>query len=394
MKDTIRVVLIDPMDESRAELQELVSGLGSVWLTEVVRAYGSASKSVAEQLPHLALVNLDADPGAGIALMGELARSHPSLAVLPASRLRDGELILRAIRAGAREFLPLPAEPHEVLGAFGRLVHPSSSGVPGRLGGQVISVLGASGGVGCTSLAMNLATILARNTAQAVTLADFDLFLGTVDACLDILPTYTLLEVAQNSERLDLTLLKRSMTRHESGLYVLPRPVALEDSEKIDPEALRRVIGLLKAMCSTVVIDASKAIQASDFVAFEASDVILVVVQLELNCLRNTARLLHLFRQIDGMIERVKIVVNRAGSRWLEISPKKAEEVLNLPIFWEVPNGPNDFIKARARGVPLEAIAPKSPVLKSLRELAAKFEDGAKSEKPAARLGRFAASFF
>ncbi len=395
MKDMIRVVLIDPQDETRGTLQQLLVGLGSVWLTEVCPRYSSAVKAVTEQLPHLAIVNLDSDPEASIQLVGELARVHPSLAILPASETRDGTMILRVMRAGAREFLSLPTDPHEVLAAIGRLVQASTpGGGSSRLGGRVFTVLGASGGVGCTSLAVNLATTLASETTHSVALADFDLLMGVVDACLDIAPVYTLLEVAQNSDRLDLTLLKRSMTRHESGLFVLPRPIALEDAAKIDPEALRRVIGLLKAVCSTVVIDASKALQASDFVAFESSDLILLVVQLELNCLRNSARLLQLFRQMEGMIERVRIVVNRDGSREFEISARKAEEVLNLPVSWQIPNAVKEFASARARGVPLSAVAPRSPALRAIQAMVKSFEGAQEGQRPAPRLSRFAASFF
>ena len=98
-----------------------------------------------------------------------------------------------------------------------------------------------------TSVAVNLATTLAVAKEQETILLDFDLIFGSVDACLDIVPDNTLYTVLQNFERLDLTLLKRSMTRHASGLYVLPHPTAIEEAAKIDPETLQRLLGLLKA---------------------------------------------------------------------------------------------------------------------------------------------------
>ena len=109
-------------------------------------------------------------------------------------------------------------------------------------------------------------------------------------------------------------LLKRSMTRHGSGLYVLPHPTDFEEAARIDPEALGRLLGLLKALFNTVVIDASKALQSSDLMAYETSDVILVVTQLDLVVLRNTARLLTLFRQTERLAGRVKLIVNRVSS--------------------------------------------------------------------------------
>ena len=116
-------------------------------------------------------------------------------------------------------------------------------------------------------------------------------------------------------------------------------PPSIQEAAAIDPETLRRLFGLLRAAFSTVVIDTSKGLQSSDFAAFEISDVIIVVVQLDLLCLRNTSRLLGLFREYDGIIDRVKLVVNRSDSWECQINPKKAEEILKMPVSWSIPIG-------------------------------------------------------
>src|SRR5689334_16923087 len=115
MMDAIRVVLIDPIDDSRQALRHLLEGLGSTSLAEVCASYADAARAVAEHAPDLALVVLDGDAEAAVGLVQELTRAHPGRAILPASRARDGNLILRAIRAGAREFLTLPADPQDLL---------------------------------------------------------------------------------------------------------------------------------------------------------------------------------------------------------------------------------------------------------------------------------------
>src|SRR5262249_13525495 len=178
-------------------------------------------------------------------------------------------------------------ELHEIVGRLFR--SREASPVAGVRGPQIIAVTGAAGGVGCTTLAVNLATSLASTREDETILLDFDLMFGSVDACLDIIPDNTLYNVVQNIDRLDLTLLKRSMTRHGSGLYVLPHPVALEDAAKVDPETLRRLLGMLKAAFPRLVIDTSKGLQSSDFVAFEMADIIVMVIVLDLTCLRNSA---------------------------------------------------------------------------------------------------------
>lgn len=397
MTSMTRVVLVDPHDESRQTLQRLLGGISSVWLAEICASYATAAKSIAENNPDITIVTLDSDPEQAVALISSTMRANPAAVVLPASRNRDSETILRVIRAGAREYLSLPASVDELLSTIERLVPADrAAGANNRRGSQVITITGAAGGIGCTTLAVNLATTLAKDPTQSVVLADFDLLTGSVDTCLDIISDQTLLEVVQNVDRLDLTLLKRTLTRHSSGLYVLPHPVALEDLAKIEPDGLRRAVGLLKAAFSTVIIDASKALQASDFVAFEMSDVILLVVELELACMRNTTRLLQLLRQYDRLADRIRVVVNRAGSSVTEISLKKAEETLSLPVSWQLPNAFKTVSRARSKGITLEAEANGSRIHRTILEIAneLRLPQGSESSQAKPRRGRFAALFF
>ena len=183
------------------------------------------------------------------------------------------------------------------------------------------------------------------------------------------------------------------MTRHPSGLYMLPHPTAMEDSAKLDPDALRRVLMMLKAAFPTVIIDTSKGLQSSDFLAFEMADVILMVVQLDLTCLRNTARLLHLFHQFEGLTERVRLIINRVGSHESEISLKKAEETLRMPISWHIPNATKVFHAARAKGVPIDTVAPGSRAHQSILEIARTLRPFPVPEEAKPRRGLFAAFF-
>lgn len=394
MKDAIRVLLVDPNDDSRRALQNLLGGISTVWLAETCTAYQGMAKRVAEIAPELVLVNIDSDPEQAVFLIQSITQSNPSVTVLPASRAPDSTILLRVIRAGAREFLTLPTQASEVNDILSRLFNrqADASAATDRAP-QVIAVTGAAGGVGCTSLCVNLATSLARSNTTEVILADFDLLFGCVDACLDIVTNNTLFTVVQNIDRLDLTLLKRSVTRHSSGLFVLPHPTAMEDAAKIDPDVLRRVLMLLKAAFPAVVLDTSKGLQTSDFLAFEMADVILMVVQLDLTCLRNTARLLHLFQQFDGLSEKVKLVVNRTGSNDTEISPKKAEETLKKPIEFNIPNATKVYRAARAKGVPIDEVAPGTRPHQAILSVARALRPSAAVAEGKPRKGLFAALF-
>ena len=252
---------------------------------------------------------------------------------------------------------------------------------------------GAAGGIGCTTLAVNLAASLAAAKEHETILIDLDLLFGSVDVCLDIAMDHTLSHVIDNFERLDLTLLKRSIPRHASGLYVLPHPESPQEIAAIVPETLRRFFGLLRAAYDTVVIDTSKGLLSSDFTAFEMSDVILVVVQLDVACLRNTSRLIRLFREFDGLADRVKLVVNRAGSFDSEISQKKAEETLKMPICWQIPNAARSFQDARIKGVPIAEVAKGSRPHHVFLEIARSIGPAAALAESKPKRGLFAAFF-
>jgi pilus assembly protein CpaE len=393
MKDLIRIILIEPNGESRDALRRLLGTIGGFWVAEALESYRGAATRVGEVVPDLTIVALDHDPQQAIELIAAVTKANPQATVLPASRHSDSGLILRSIRAGAREFLTLPTEPAEVLEITGRLLQGREElQAPASRNRQVIAVTGASGGVGVTSIAVNLAAALAAAKEHETLLLDLDMVFGSVDAALDIVTDHTLYTVLQNFERLDATLLKRSMTRHASGLYVLPRPHAIEEIAKVDPDTLHRLLGLLKATFSTVVIDTSKGLQSSDFAALEIADEILVVVQLDLTCLRNTARLIGLFQQFDGLVDRVKLVANRAGSSDTEISQAKAEETLKMPISWQIPNATKILQAARIKGVPIADAAkgsrPHQVFLEMARAMRPPAEEPAKPRK-----GFFAALF-
>ena len=140
--------------------------------------------------------------------------------MLVVSSSNDGSLILQAMRAGAKEFLTQPVRIEDLLAPWGGSASVASAAARSRpRGSQVIAVAGATGGVGTTSLAVNLGCVLAKDDRNSVALVDLDLCLGDADVFLDTIPDYTLVDVAQNVTRLDFTLLKRSLTKHSSGLY-------------------------------------------------------------------------------------------------------------------------------------------------------------------------------
>ncbi len=371
MSDTLRISICDPNEKSRENLKRYLIGMDRVWLEADCSRYEFFSEIVDQTNVDAVLIDIDSNEERALQLISGLKVSHPKCAVIAISGRTDGQLILRAMRSGAAEFLTAPIQIEELIGALDR-VQASNSGASRSKSGTIIAVAGASGGVGCTSVAVNLACSLARNPNNSVVLVDLDLSLGDADVFLDSIPDYTLLDVAQNIARLDLAMLRKSLTKHESGVYLLPRPIHLDDMDGISTEDFKKVLALLKASFSHLVIDLSKSFGRLDIVAMQMAEQILMLTQLDLPCLRNVVRLLASLDARGGISDRIKIVVNRAGLDKSAISTNHAEETINREIFFRIPNNYGVIAESRNNGIPLVTHAPKAAITLAINELADK----------------------
>lgn len=370
MSNVLRLAIVDPDDSNRESIKSMLLGIDVVWLEAECSRYEFFPDIVEQTNPDVGVVSIDQDPEKALALISKLQAT--SCNVLVVSSSNDGSLILRAMRAGASEFLTQPLTVDELVAALDRIhLQRSGGGTDAVRGCTAIAIAGASGGVGSTSLAVNLGCALASDEANSVALVDLDMALGDADVFLDTIPDYTLVDVAQNVSRLDFALLKKSMTKHSSGLYLLPRPVQLQDAPLVEPEDLRRVIGLLKASFSHVIFDLSKAYSALDMVALEESRHALLVTQLDLPCLRNVVRLMISFDEWEGLKEKTRIVVNRVGLDAGQIGLKKAQETIGREVFWKIPNDYRVMVEVRNNGIPLLEHAPKAGLTQAVLGLAA-----------------------
>jgi pilus assembly protein CpaE len=371
MSNVLRLAIVDPSDSSRTQLKNMLLGMDIVWLEAECSRYEFFADVVAQTKPDIGVIGIDTNPDKALKLLEQLRELVPECALLVVSSSTDGQLILRAMRGGAREFLTQPVKVEDLLGALDRISAAKFGTGDGR--GRtchVIAVCGATGGVGTTSVAVNLGCVLSREERNSVVLVDLDMALGDADVFLDSIPDYTLVDVAQNISRLDFTLLKRSLTKHSSGLYLLPRPVQLQDVAHVTPDDLTRVLGLLKATFTHMILDLSKSYTELDMVALKSAKDILLVTQLDLPCLRNVVRLMLSFNEVEGLKDKVKLVVNRMGLDSGAISLKKAQETIGREIFAQLPNDYKTMVEVRNNGVPLIDQAPRAALTQAVISLA------------------------
>ncbi len=394
MRDVQRLAIVDPADATREPLRNMLLGLESVWLEAECSRYEFFLDVIRQSMPDVTIIALDADHAKALQLIAQLAQECPSMPILAVSGRGDGQSILQALRSGAKEFLTAPVVLEELLTALQRLqrtrVNAEGVTVNGTARNEtvVIAVAGARGGVGSTSLAVNIGCTLAQDPQNSVALIDLDLALGDADVALDLMPDYTLADVALNIERLDMTFLRRSLSKHSSGLSLLPHPVQMEDVGLIREEHLQRVIGLLRASYTHLVLDLSKGFNLTDVMALRMADAILLVSQLELTSLRNTVRILLTLGADPALGDKVRVVLNRVGSD-ADIGLKKAEDTIGRPVFWQIPNDARAMIESRNAGIPLLQHAPRSKIQQSIAGLAQALSGRAEAAPAPAKKSRF-----
>jgi pilus assembly protein CpaE len=378
MKDLLRIAIVDPNDTTRDELRTVVLGMETVWLEAECSRYEFFFDVIQQSAPEVVIISLDSDQGKALALIANVSQAAPNMPILAVSARGDGQAILQALRSGAREFLTAPVVLEDLIKALRRLTPRSTNSdsnngtsADPRYESQVIAVLGSRGGVGCTSVAVNIGATMAQDPNNSPALIDLDLALGDADVALDLIADYTLADVALNIDRLDMAFLRRSLSKHSSGVSLLPHPVQMEDANLVREEHLQRMISLLRSSYTHLILDLSKSFSMTDVTALRASDHILLVAQLELSSLRNVVRMLMALDADEHMGPKVKIVLNRVGSE-CDINKSKAEETIGRPVYWEIPNEPKVILESRNQGIPLVQHAPKSKVQLAIAGLVTK----------------------
>jgi pilus assembly protein CpaE len=286
----------------------------------------------------------------------------------------DPDILLGALKVGAGGFFPQPVNKEEVRNALLKLkgqrdLTPASKVPPRR--GKIIDVFGAKGGVGATTVAVNLATsLMEMEGVQTVALVDINAPFGDIPLFLSIEPPiFDWMEVSKNINRLDSTYLMSILYKHASGVYVLPSPITPVDDPNI-PHVMDTLMKLMRSMFDFVVVDCGHAFDETALTILKLSDKALLVTILSLPSLTNIKRFQSIFRKLGyPHEENVQIIVNRFNQK-ASISMEEAEETLNKKIYWGIPNDYRVTMSAINQGKPLSLVAYGAETSTKMRGLA------------------------
>lgn len=235
--------------------------------------------------------------------------------------------------------------------------------------GHVVTVFGSKGGAGKTVVAVNLATVLAREKKARVALVDLDLEFGDVALMLDVAPRRTIGELAREEEPLDGDLVESYLLAHSSGVRVLPAPLSPEQAETIGGGAVNAILAALRHRYDYVIIDAPPSFTEPVLVALDASETILAVTTMELPALKNMSICLNILSTLGFAEDKVKLVLNRFG-REFGLTLPRVEDKLGVSVWATIPSDGATVVPSVNRGVPFVLSDPKRPVSMAVRHMA------------------------
>ncbi len=364
MAATVEVAIAALNDERRNRLAQCVDAGAK---TTLLAGAAAAAQAFGERRFDALIVDLDDDVTAALALINEVSDAHAGLTIVVCSNREDSRLIVRAMRAGASEYLPYPPDPERLAEAL----H-SGAGVARRApvagsSSKTFVFWGAKGGVGATTLATNFAIALREEAGRPVALADLNLHLGDVAVTLGLEPRFSTRDALSSIDRLDRDFLTALMAEHSSGVSVLAGPDEFGLSHSIPNGEFTTMLDVLKQGFPYAVLDGGPGASYLMGSAFRRADRIFLVVSADIPSVRNAKRILsHLESQIENP-PPIDLVINRAHSK-NGIDEDSVVRTLEASEVWKIPNDYHRVLESLNRGVSL--FETQSPVLPVLRQMA------------------------
>jgi len=359
------------VENSRANADLFTSVTGPESL--VVGSLEELKRSLSESPNEYAIVLGPAvDLEASAALADTLRVTRPSISVILIRRRVDTSVLAEALRSGMREVV----DERDLTGLGSAVtraqqvwqaLNGGAAPAEGSRGRQV-TVFSPKGGVGKTTLAVNLAVALSENGAKRVVLVDLDLAFGDVAITLQLFPARTIADTVHLESGLDFTVLEPLLTDYRGQLSALVAPVQPDAKDNIPPSLVGRILNLLKSHFDFVVVDTSPSFDEYALQAFDETDEMLLVTTLDVPTLKNVKVAVETLDLLNFPKPRRRLVLNRADDK-VGLTPDKVESTLGMTISAPIPTS-SQVAHATNSGEPIISAQPRHPVSQAINKLA------------------------
>ncbi len=351
--NVLSIALICPNEQRR---RNIASALG-VSHAAIVREYSSYPPTLKE-VPRMLgekgfdaiIIDLEADPEYALELVEFVASNSTTTVMVYTSRV-DPTLMVRSMRAGAREFLADPIDGGALAEALTRAATRRQGGrAQKKTGGKLLVFLGGKGGSGVTTVACNFAVACVQECSQSAVLIDLDLPLGDAALSLGLTTQFSTADAIQNADRMDSNFFSKLLTTHSSGLPVLAAPGRFPHVQASN-EAIEKLLNVARQDFGYVIIDAGSRFDLSDAHWFEQADTAYLIMQAGIPELRNSHRLISEF--FKAGTPKLKIVLNRYVKSSMGVDEEHIEKALTRPISWKIPSDYYNVRRMQNEAIPL-----------------------------------------
>lgn len=376
--DTLNIIVIDREENSRNIIKNYLGEIDGFKtdaeffseffdLEQGCEYAQKASKSIV-------LIDISDNPEKALDAIRKIKENKKNTAIIALSNKASTDTIIKAMRAGAKEFITKPIIKSEFTEVLNKIKEEMNS-TEVKDFCKIISTFSNKGGIGKTSIAVNLAVELAELSKEKVALIDLNLQLGDVATFLDMTPPFAMDYIANNIQNLDETQLLKTLTKYKNtSLYVIADPLNIAKGKEITAEQIKNILNALKKTFSYVVIDIGTNIDSKTITALDMSDLILLIAIVNLPAIRSTQRCMELFSKLGYEKDKVKLILNRYMENE-DIKTTDIEDVVKQKVYWKIPNNYLTMMSAINKGVPVNEINRDANIAQNYMEFASKLSD-------------------
>lgn len=377
MGDRVRIMIVDDIAETRENIKRLVE-LEKDFQVVGEAQDGESGIELAKQIvPDIVLMDINLPGIDGLKASEILSQELPQTSIIMVSVQEEQYYMRQAMAAGARGYLMKPFSRDELVEAIRRVFSleqkrrdfRTSVQEVRRPPAQVVTIFSGKGGVGKTTITVNLATALATLTGEKVAVLDLDLQFGDVALMMDLNGKVTMADLTQEVDTIDAERMEDYLLTHKSGVKVLAAPARPEEAEFIRGGHIGKVIQILRQNYKYVLIDTAPTFQEVNLAALDQSDKIFVVSVLELATIKNIHLSLQIMEQLNYAQDKINLILNRADSEH-GLGLKELEKTLQMSVKVKIPSDGSVAVRALNTGEPFVLSNPKSAIAKSIFELA------------------------
>jgi pilus assembly protein CpaE len=381
--DSTRSILV--VDTDTAAMDAAVSLLDGHKVYQA-RNISDAQRKLVEEGIELAVIGPGFAHEAGVNEASLLLDIQPSLPIVLVADGLTTDVLRAAIRVGFKDVVDAPLNQSKIDSMLQHIdraeAHSAADFKPKTKIGKVVTIMSPKGGAGKTMTSSNVGLSLAlmSGTPEKVVIMDADLQFGDICISLQVEPQHTIVDAARDIDKLDESLLDSLLATHTSGLRVLSAPLEPSLADEVSTQVVVKTLGMLKRMFDYVVIDTAPFLDEPVLSILERSDVVLLVVDMDLPAVKNAKLALDTLKLIKFPFEKIKLILNRVNSK-ARLDIDELERSLGLEVQAAISS---DKLVPRAvnEGEPVVSLYPRSRVAKDLRNVTSLVLDGDAVDEP------------